>query len=566
MDMRLGTLASSRPVTLFGEMNMRVSWMALPLVAVWVGTGCSRSDSCTVKRNPDSGVATLVCPDGTSYELSPGAQGPAGQDGTSCTVTRDAEAAVTRITCADGTQATVADGTAGSPGAAGPPGPAGDAGASSTVQVDPEPPGTNCPNGGVAVSSGGQVSYVCNGTESRLLSVNAGVDRVVSVGSTVTLAGTAVGSALGVRWNQVLGPPVSLADPHAATTTFTAPNFLGATDRTLVFQLLATDGARVESDLVVLTLNHPPTTPELSVTPAKPQDTDDITCSLLVPAYDEDGDPLSVTWSWTKNGQPFTGATSSQDTSTVPASETTSWDRFSCEVTVSDGLVSLTAMRRPSIFPPAGTSCTPGSPGQWSTLWDTGDGVLPVGGYHNNLQVTGTFSFSQFVFEDLVVPEGEAWCVGALWSNNETNCTEPLGAAWEVRQDLVAGEASSGAGGTVVTSGSVATAQVTVNQSLDQGFLGIQEEKTFRVETGGVLLTPGTYWTSVSVVAPGQLCQSLPTDTKSTTPRVGQSGADNAIVYSEGLDLGPPYGTTPVYFRSTGAPNYSMGAAGIRVP
>ncbi|MBM4379287.1 MAG: hypothetical protein FJ086_08300 [Deltaproteobacteria bacterium] len=285
---------------------------------------------CTATRNGDAGTVTLACGDGSSATVSdgaPGANGSNGQPGLGCTTSRDADAGVTVITCEDGTSATVRDGA---------PGPAGDAG---TVTVEPEPAGPNCASGGVRVSGGGAAQYVCNGVGSQVLGVDAGPDRVVSEGTTVTLAGSTAAQVLGVRWQQLLGPSVALSDVHAPAATFTAPQYVDAARRHVVLQLLATDGQVLESDLVVFTLNRPPSAPGIAVTPASPGDGDDLVCAVTSAAVDPEGDPVGYAFTWTRNGQPFSGETSAATTSTISGALTSPGDLFECQVTASDGHV-----------------------------------------------------------------------------------------------------------------------------------------------------------------------------------------------------------------------------------
>ena len=87
---------------------------------------------------------------------------------------------------------------------------------------------------------------------------DAGVDRTVKAGSTVTLSGTgsdANGDLLGYKWTQTGGSPtVSLANANTATTTFKAPALpKGTSSLVLTFQLTVTDdeGASATDAVVV---------------------------------------------------------------------------------------------------------------------------------------------------------------------------------------------------------------------------------------------------------------------------------------------------------------------------
>lgn len=169
---------------------MRKLLWVLPLLSL-MGAECTgTSGNCSVSKDEATGVATIRCPDGSSVEVGPGPagkdgaagtngtdgaagasgrDGAPGEDGTSCTVTKDPDAGVTTIACGDGTTATVVDGAEGAKGDTGAKGDKGDTGEKgdtgdagipgtpgpvSLVKLDEESTGTNCPAGGVKVSSG----------------------------------------------------------------------------------------------------------------------------------------------------------------------------------------------------------------------------------------------------------------------------------------------------------------------------------------------------------------------------------------------------------------------------
>lgn len=86
-----------------------------------------------------------------------------------------------------------------------------------------------------------------------------------------------------------------------------------------------TSGARVIS-------NTAPTTPVIAVSPERPEPGEDLECQILTPATDADGDSVSYTYSWTKDGS-ATGIT----TSTVGGSYTSDGETWQCTVTATDG-------------------------------------------------------------------------------------------------------------------------------------------------------------------------------------------------------------------------------------
>jgi galactose oxidase len=92
---------------------------------------------------------------------------------------------------------------------------------------------------------------------------NAGADRSVVAGDTVTLSGTGSSDPNGTitlyQWSQTAGPVVVLATPAAVTTTFTAPQV--TTSTLLTFELRVTDNAGLTAtDAVNITVTPDPAT------------------------------------------------------------------------------------------------------------------------------------------------------------------------------------------------------------------------------------------------------------------------------------------------------------------
>ena len=79
--------------------------------------------------------------------------------------------------------------------------------------------------------------------------------------------------------------------------------------------------------------NNPPTAPVVAISPDLPTTADSLLCSLVVPSSDEDGDVLTYTYLWFKNGVVQTGLTGN----TVDASYTTKGEVWECVVTATDG-------------------------------------------------------------------------------------------------------------------------------------------------------------------------------------------------------------------------------------
>jgi len=82
--------------------------------------------------------------------------------------------------------------------------------------------------------------------------------------------------------------------------------------------------------------NTPPTAPAVVVTPDSPTTADDLVCNVTTQSTDADGDTITYTYQWYKDGE----LQSSLTGSTVPGTETGKGQVWKCVVTPSDGVAS----------------------------------------------------------------------------------------------------------------------------------------------------------------------------------------------------------------------------------
>jgi hypothetical protein len=79
--------------------------------------------------------------------------------------------------------------------------------------------------------------------------------------------------------------------------------------------------------------NQPPGAPVIAISPEDPTGADDLTCEIVTPAVDPDGDEVAYAYSWIVNDSP-----TNQASSTVSGDYTSEADAWSCTVVPSDGL------------------------------------------------------------------------------------------------------------------------------------------------------------------------------------------------------------------------------------
>jgi len=128
----------------------------------------------------------------------------------------------------------------------------------------------------------------------------------------------------------VTGPSHGSLSGSPPSVTYTPDlNYNGADS----FTFKAYDGQAYSNvatvSITVTPVNDPPSAPVVDVTPDFPVTTDDLVCIIITPSIDPDGDPVTYTYEWYKNGI----LQSAYTTNTVPASATTVGDVWKCVVT-----------------------------------------------------------------------------------------------------------------------------------------------------------------------------------------------------------------------------------------
>ena len=100
-----------------------------------------------------------------------------------------------------------------------------------------------------------------------------------------------------------------------------------------------TIGGKVVGSDEVTIVNSAPTAPDVSLSNPTPSPNHRLQCLLATAVTDPDGDPVTTTFSWTKNGTAYTTATmTTLPGDTVAAADVAEGDVFVCTVKASDGM------------------------------------------------------------------------------------------------------------------------------------------------------------------------------------------------------------------------------------
>ncbi|MFK7927380.1 MAG: hypothetical protein AB8H79_04280 [Myxococcota bacterium] len=100
-----------------------------------------------------------------------------------------------------------------------------------------------------------------------------------------------------------------------------------------------TDTSATVSGTAILIENTPPTGMAVEIDPGAPSSDDDLLCDVTTLATDADGDTLTYTAEWTRDGSGWTGSTSTiaYSDDMIDAADTGDGDEWSCTMTVDDG-------------------------------------------------------------------------------------------------------------------------------------------------------------------------------------------------------------------------------------
>lgn len=210
----------------------------------------------------------------------------------------------------------------------------------------------------------------------------------VDEGSNVALSVTASdpdGDAISYAWSQSPAAPAGSFTGSGATRTWTAP--ILSQDTTFTLKVTVTDArggtAEATTDVQVKNnpaLNHKPVVAPLTA-PSAAIAGDNIT--LTANASDDDGDPLTYTWTVTTSAGPAGGTLTNETTSSVTwrSGDLSAATTYTFTITVSDGTDSATQSTTATVNVPTYardiqpvwsvcTTCHTGSPGRGSLTLD----------------------------------------------------------------------------------------------------------------------------------------------------------------------------------------------------
>ena len=157
-------------------------------------------------------------------------------------------------------------------------------------------------------------------------------------GDLITFAATAVDDRpfdqLSVEWSSSLDGLLN-ADPPLGSglMTFSANDLTVGTHTVTVVLIDASEAVGQDSITVTVDpLDLPPTTPQVDVIPDAPLTGDDLTCLVTVASTDPEGQSVTLTYTWLRDGTP-----AGLSGTTLAAAETARGEEWTCEVTGNDG-------------------------------------------------------------------------------------------------------------------------------------------------------------------------------------------------------------------------------------
>ncbi|MDY6835185.1 MAG: hypothetical protein SVY53_10345, partial [Chloroflexota bacterium] len=150
--------------------------------------------------------------------------------------------------------------------------------------------------------------------------------------------------------------------------------------------------------------NHRPSTPEVALSPAIPTTSDDLVCTITAPSIDSDGDDLTYSYEWYKDGDLQLGVSDS----IVDAEDTIAGETWRCVVTASDGWAAsrkVTAQATIRLTGPSNLVVLVVSSALVELTWDpaTDTDVTAYKVYRDNIEVA---SITDTYYSDTAVSPG----------------------------------------------------------------------------------------------------------------------------------------------------------------
>ena len=134
----------------------------------------------------------------------------------------------------------------------------------------------------------------------------------------------------GANWQNISGE---------TSNTLSSNNFVKGDQIKVICTPFDGEDYGVPKEDTITISNSPPSTPVVDVTPDSPVTTDDLTCTVTSPSTDPDGDTVTYTYKWYKDGNLQSGLTTITTalSVTIDSSNTAEGEVWKCVVTPNDG-------------------------------------------------------------------------------------------------------------------------------------------------------------------------------------------------------------------------------------
>lgn len=168
-----------------------------------------------------------------------------------------------------------------------------------------------------------------------------GVGEEFVEGDVVTFTGTVNDDRgfdqISIEWFSSIDGLLDVTPPTSAGLLTFSRNNLTAGEHTVALTATDDDGAECEA-IIAFTVTPddlPPTDPEIRIVPDEPSTLDDLTCTIFQGSADPDGQPVTYTYAWFRNGNATLVVGD-----LVTADQTAALDDWTCQVVASDGTLS----------------------------------------------------------------------------------------------------------------------------------------------------------------------------------------------------------------------------------
>jgi hypothetical protein len=351
--------------------------------------------------------------------------------------------------------------------------------------------------------------------------------ELVSFVATASDAETAAGDLL-VTWESDLDGLLDESYAAADGSILFETTALSPGEHNVTLTVTDGDGLYVIG-AVLISVNDLPGAPTVSLSPSSPGTDDTLTASVTGPSADAEGDPITYSYAWTKDG-----AATAYSSTTVPATATARGERWAVTVTPDDGwgagdvgTASVTIQNTAPTL--TSVSLTPTAPSEADTLTCTPSGAADVDGDSVSYEYAWTVN-------GVLIATTTSTLGSSFWTKGDTiSCAVTPTDGLDDGAAVSSASVTVGNGAPSITGVTISPSTATVSSTLTCAVTGFSDPdgdadaSTFAWTVDGVSAGSGATLSGAFVGGDVVTCTATPSDgsatgaTKSTSITIGNT-------------------------------------------